>query len=592
MRSRPVTAFLFYFLLTLLFLYPIPFELKKLVSIAPDMFQNLWNFWWVRESLLELRTSPYFTEYIFHPTGTSLAFQTFSPYNSLLAIPLQGIFGRIVTYNLLYFSSFLLAALGGYLLAFHFLRDRYAAFLAGFIFAFSPFHFSRVMQINILSIQWIPFYCLFLIKLRERACWTNALGVALFLILTAMCSWYYMIYLVLFSLIYLVYYTVTESHTTLRPRFYLLLLFSLSIFLLVISPFVIPLLREMSTNESYLYDPVHSGSDIFGFSLFKGYFYFWPVFLGYTTLFLSFYAAMVLRDREVRFWWIMAIFAFVMTLGTHLKVLGRDYPEIPLPYALMQEIPIFGAARIPYRFLVLVMLSLSILSGYTIRSLRASLLKPGYLPAYLRRMLLFLLFFLVTIEFLVIPRPNYSPDIPPLYKSLSTEKGDFAIASLPFKDRGWDLFFQTFYEKRIVWGYVSRRDPKAMEYLSTTPPFNLFLDPDLIDTEKISSDEALAWVETLKKLEFRYILIIKPKRYSNLGRLGRPSSTLNFLRVGCTPYFLNRELHKSLIEIEQVRGDIKTTDEEITRFKGLLGTLLGDQFYEDDAVIAYRVPQI
>ena len=150
--------------------------------------------------------------------------------------------------------------------------------------------------------------------------------------------------------------------------------------------------------------------------------------------------------------------------------------------------------------------------------------------------------------------------------------------------------YQPLHEQRIAWGYVSRRDPTAMEFLSTTPPFDLFLDPSLIEMDGISPDEIQSSVETLRDLNFRYILIIKQKRYSNLRRLGRPGSVLNLLRVGFTPYSLNTELQKALVEIEKSRSDIKTTDEETARFRDFLGLLLGDCIYEDDEVIAYRVP--
>jgi hypothetical protein len=590
MRPKPLSTLFLYILFTLLYLYPLPFSLGQLASIAPDMFQNLWNFWWVKKSLLDLQVSPYWTDYIFYPSGTSLAFQTFSPFNSLIAIPLQSIWNRIVAYNLLYIFTFVIAGLGGYLLTYHLVKERFAAFLGGFIYAFSPYHFSRVMHINIASIQWIPFYCLFLFRLREKPTWPNAFGTTLFLTLTAMCSWYYLIFLLIFTVIYLLYYGIADVGKTLKLRFFLLLTFSSLLFLLLIAPFVLPLLKEMVASESYLYDPVHKGLDLLGISVFKGYIFFWPVYLGYAVLGLSFYAVFRNRNREVKFWIIVGLFSFLMTFGTSLSFLGREIPGIPLPYHIMERIPIFRAARTPYRFLVFVMLSLSILSGYGIRTLRLNLSESSNLSGILRQGLPYLLSAIVFVEFLVIPRPTYTADIPPLYETISREGGDFAIASLPFKDRGWDLLYQTHHEKKIVWGYVSRREPKALEFLSSTSPFDLFYDPTLIEADHISPEEIQSYSDTLKELDIRHVLIIKPRRFSNLHKLSRPGSTLNFLRVGLTPYFLNRELHKSLIEIEKFRNDIfMTTAEDMERYRDLLGRICGEPYYQDDEVIAYRV---
>jgi len=590
MKPKPLSALFLYFLLTLLFLYPIPFEPGRLVSIAPDTFQNLWNFWWVKKSLLQLHTSPYFTDYLFYPTGTSLAFQTFSPYNSLLAIPLQGIGNRIVAYNFLFFSSFILAALGGYLLTFHFVRNRFAAFLAGFVFAFSPYHFSRAMHVNMFSIQWIPFYCLFLFRLREKPSWTNAAGAGIFLALSAMCDWHYLIYLFLVTLIYLLYYSATVPRDILSPRFWLSLCFSSILFLILISPFAYPLFSEMrGGGESYLYMSVGGEPDLLGFQAVKGYFFFWPVLLGYATLLLSLYAVLLIRERDVRFWGLVAAFAFVMTLGTHLSVLGKDFPGTPLPFALLQKLPMLRAIHIPYRFLVIIMLSLSILSGFAVHTItektRTNKSGRGNRGVVLSCLILFIIGF----EYLAIPRPTYTADIPPFFERMAREEGDFAVVSLPFRDRGWDLYYQTLHEKKISWAYVSRRDPAALEFLSGTPPFHLFLAPDRIQTETISASEMRSCAETLGKLDVRYVLINKPKRYGDPRRLGRPGSALNMLRVGLTPYSLNETLRKTMVEIEKSRSNIRTTDEEMARFRGLLDPMLGGPFYEDDEVVVYRV---
>ena len=589
MRSRPLSTLLLYALLTLLYLYPLPFHLGDPASIAPDMFQNLWNFWWVKKALLDLHTSPYWTDYIFYPTGTSLAFQSLSPYNALLAIPLQAIGNRIVAYNLLYLASFALAGLGGYLLAFHFVRERYPAFLAGFIYAFSPYHFSRVMHINIASIQWIPLYALFLFRLRERPTWTHAVGAAVFLALTAMCSWYYLIFLAIFSVIYLLYYGVADRERVLNRRFCALLIAELALFLLLISPFALPLLREMATSRSYLYDPVHRGLDLLGISLFKGYIYFWPVYLGYTVLALSLYAIVRRRDRDVRFWLTLGLFSFLMTFGTSLNALGHEIRWVPLPYQFMEMIPIFRAARTPYRFLVLLMLSLSVLSAFGLRDLRARLSERRRPSRSAARRLAALLPLLAALEFLAVPRPTYRIHTPPFYATLGREEGDFALVLLPFRDKGWDMYYQTSHEKRIVWGYVSRRDPRAMEYLEKTPPFDLFLHPDRIEGEEITPDEIRREAGILRRLDFRYIVINKPKIYGDPRSLPRPGSTLNFIRVGLTPYFLNDALRRTMTEIEEMRSNIEITGAEISAFRDLLGRMCGEPFHEDDDVVVYRL---
>ena len=43
-----------------------------------DCFQFIWNVWWMRVSLLDLHTNPFFTRYLFYPQGVSLLFHTLS----------------------------------------------------------------------------------------------------------------------------------------------------------------------------------------------------------------------------------------------------------------------------------------------------------------------------------------------------------------------------------------------------------------------------------------------------------------------------------------------------------------------------------
>src|SRR5215470_5020033 len=54
-----------------------------------DCFQFVWNFWWVRTSLLDLHTNPFFTRYLWFPEGANLLFHTLSASLGVASIPLQ-----------------------------------------------------------------------------------------------------------------------------------------------------------------------------------------------------------------------------------------------------------------------------------------------------------------------------------------------------------------------------------------------------------------------------------------------------------------------------------------------------------------------
>ena len=80
-----------------------------------------WNLWWVKLATVDLGVNPLDCSFLFYPLGINLAFYTLTALNGLLSVPLQGVFGLIVTSNLLLLSSFVLSGWGAYLLIEHLL---------------------------------------------------------------------------------------------------------------------------------------------------------------------------------------------------------------------------------------------------------------------------------------------------------------------------------------------------------------------------------------------------------------------------------------------------------------------------------------
>jgi len=104
-----------YCLLSLAMTWPLAVNFSDSIDAGGDTLAYIWGFWWVKNALIEIGTTPYYTPFLFYPNGVSLAYGGPTMYNSLLAIPLQDIFGVFATYNLLSLSSIVLSALGAYL---------------------------------------------------------------------------------------------------------------------------------------------------------------------------------------------------------------------------------------------------------------------------------------------------------------------------------------------------------------------------------------------------------------------------------------------------------------------------------------------
>src|SRR5205823_1700213 len=121
--------------------------------------------------------------FMFYPVGVNLVFYTLTLLNDALAIPVYALAGLVPAANVELCLSFVLSGYGAFLLARYVLRDTRrpeaagpdtriglaAAVIAGIIYAFSTnkMLYASLGQFNIASSQWIPFYILYLLRLRS-----------------------------------------------------------------------------------------------------------------------------------------------------------------------------------------------------------------------------------------------------------------------------------------------------------------------------------------------------------------------------------------------------------------------------------------
>jgi asparagine N-glycosylation enzyme membrane subunit Stt3 len=139
--------------------------------------------WWTKKALLSPQFDQFYTDFLYYPIGARLSFEGL--YNSLVGAALWPIFGGVLSFNLLFLSSYVLGALGVYLLVLRLTGDRKAGIVAGVIFVFSPLRNQYILFPNISIIQWIPFLALWFIKmLDEPTIRKGAVTAVFFLLLT------------------------------------------------------------------------------------------------------------------------------------------------------------------------------------------------------------------------------------------------------------------------------------------------------------------------------------------------------------------------------------------------------------------------
>ena len=89
-----------YTALTIGMTYPIAFKLNSdLAAYSADGHTFYWLLWWFKKSIVDLGTSPLYTNLLFYPDGVSFANHVLTPFTGFLGIPLQQFFGLTATFK-------------------------------------------------------------------------------------------------------------------------------------------------------------------------------------------------------------------------------------------------------------------------------------------------------------------------------------------------------------------------------------------------------------------------------------------------------------------------------------------------------------
>jgi len=528
-RYSHVIALTGYVLLTILMTYPLGLRLSShLAGSGDDMWLFQWNNWWLRKVLSE-GLDPYFTAYLFHPHGVSLVYHNFSWLNTGIWLALEPFVGSVAAYNVTFLLTFIIGGYATYALISYLTKSRTAAFVAGLVFAFSPYHLSQFNHPNLISVQWLPLCMLFLIRTVRKGRWRDVLLCILFLVLTALSRWQLLIFAAILMALYLGYSLLFERGRWTRRTVLLVAIIGLGT-ATCISPLAYPLVAGLTNagtvDEIFTQQQDWAQTDLLAYIVpnqFHPLFGQWvaPIydhfrknrgnvaFLGYSVLLLSGYGALRAR-REGRYWLLAAVCLMMLALGPVLRLNGRLYPGIPMPYRLVGWIPLVKALRNSDRFNVVLSLPLAVLAGYGIAHLLASL-KRRFSA---RRSDLAIvatgvaLAGLVLFEYLSIPLPTTVPLDSPFYHELAHEAGEFAILEVPM-GRGYSkayMFLQTLHGKRLVEGHVSRTPSGAYDYIINHPFLESLSAQGDLDRSRCDLSRQLG---SLAADNIRYIVIHK-----------------------------------------------------------------------------------
>jgi hypothetical protein len=529
-----------YLVLTVVLTWPLALHFTTHVpGDGSDDPAIVWNLWWVKHAVVDLHANPFLCDYMFYPIGIDLTFYTLTIVNGFASVPLQPLIGLVTASNLLVCATFILSAYGAYLLARYLLpRDVHAAvpLIAGLIYAFSSnrFLYASLGQFNILSTQWIPFYVLFLIKTRRRPegiCYP--LLAAVFLLLNGYTEFTYASFLLIFTLIYLLYWLAAEGWRK-NLLFARNLALMGALFVVGMSPILYRMWRVMAVEGDFLVEGLGFANvfsaDVLGFlvpsrlhplaDLWRKSFdfsYLNFVFIGYTVLALAVLGAVShFKDRAVRFWIVAGLVFAAISLGPTLRFDGQEH-ELPLPFDLLLALPFFKGNRYPSRYSVMLALCWATLGSYGLHRL-THLLRGGRgrwaVSAAVAA--------LVVLEHLSVPLPLSDFRVPEAYATIADDPGDFAVLEIPLAWRNgfrvtgtmdpvimFEQLYQTQHEKRLLGGNTSRNPEFKFQYFTEAPVINT-----IIALENGHEVESATWdrnrelaPDVLRLLGVRYVVV-------------------------------------------------------------------------------------
>jgi hypothetical protein len=554
----------FFGFLTTFFTYPTIFNFTTAVSgvAVEDRLQNLWNFWWVRQALTHGQ-NPYLTDKLFFPYYQSpnqplpLYFHDLQFFNGLVTLPLQLIGGVAAAYNGVVLGATLVSALATYGLIRKLGGSVPASLVGGAIYAFAPTRLSTIAQsiTNIQSTEFLPLYALFLHLIRSdtrlhslsslaRYKKSALIGAILTLTACIYTDWYNTIYLLAYSLFYLVWQLGAKPHTLprLRSEFTLMLAVMGSTFILV-APLLLPSLANLA-NPAFRttpgYDREVKSSATLAALLWPGAFppNWSSCLVGYIGLGLTLIATLflfrgVLPSTNSRltsnwlcrpvylYWSVLATGALVMALGPELRINENTNTGLPLPYALFRLLPLVSITRNPSRFIILAMLGIAVLSAFALDWLGTA----TYLNRPFNRMnpqrrwrLVRSLLAGLTVSLLIMeswtPLPLFEVKSNPFLEKLATEPGHSYLLELPitrhYNHDQVRMFNQIAHGQPIVGGYLSRPvvDPYRFPNSAFAPIADLVLRGKRQPQDIIKSNTNEEDLDDLVALyDFSYIVL-------------------------------------------------------------------------------------
>ena len=445
--------------LTLIMTWPLVIHLGSALPGLGDPQLQAWNLAWnahaLRTDPLHIWDSP-----IFYPYPDTLAYTDNHLLLSVFVAPVIWLTGNpILAHNLLLLLSFVLTGWAVFCLAHDLTNQRWVAFVGGAAFAFCAYRMNHIVQLHLLQTAWLPWALFFLRRLlrpgdQGGGKLRDALSCGLFAGVQCVTVLNYAFltaaalggYVLLWGIEVLWRRRRRRGRLPWRTAGLLLLAGVLAV--LITIPFTLPFARVYRTLgivrsvreldhwsaplSAYVAVPAQNltyarlGDPFVGTGE-------WVLFPGLLVTVFGAFALLRRPGRETIFWGLLGAAAFVLSLGTGLRLTPGASPlPVPLPYRFLYDhLPGFEAFRVPARWGALAALALAMLATMALGRLLARL--GGWRLALAGGVLLAV----VLLEQVALPQPLTEPGqlqgAPPVYAWLGApeQRSSRVVLELP-----------------------------------------------------------------------------------------------------------------------------------------------------------------
>ncbi len=494
------------------------FSTRFLGSETGDVYEMARHIWWFKTAL-QNGDDIFEHSLLGHPEGL--------PAIQLWAHPLQffpsWLFAFVMplaaAYNLGIILTLFLNGLSLYLLARRWLvtEHTFPLFLAGLVYMIFPAIQRTIFDghLGLLAQYPVPLLIIFLFDFADRGGTGRFLAAVVFFVLTAMGHSLQIIYVTVpLTVLFLLARLYHRDHVG-AARVFLIALAGCALLLLFLSPILAESLSraQASANGSQ----VRQSIDLLGVfrpswsnPLWRQISYAAPAGLAkgasYVGILGGLLALLGIVSRRVARWWLLvALVAWILALGPVLKlydhaltaVIAGYEAVVPLPYALLMNLPFVELARQPYRFMLLFAAMFALLVGFGAVTLWSSPFIQQRHP-WLRAALAVLISLIFIQEYqLGTGLPSLPAAIPQEIHFLNHRRDIRAIYNAPYDNllaAKEAMYLQTAHGKPLIAGYdadVAAADPARLDLLASfRPPVLTEADADVVIVNKVRALES------------------------------------------------------------------------------------------------------